>query len=356
MSTNNILSPANGKPIIVPTQDIVLGIYYMTRAAPIAKGEGKIFSNFDEVRIAHDNDEVDLHAMIKVRMNGQLVDTTVGRVILSEVIPEEIPFELINKVMEKGELATLIDYSYRHAGEKNTVILADRLKDLGYRYATAAGISICIEDMLIPTNKEALLTEANEEITEIRDQYTEGLITDGERYNKVIDIWAQKTEKIADEMLTELGTRRVVDKDGSERTVESFNPIFMMSDSGARGSAQQIRQLAGMRGLMAKPSGEIIETPITANFREGLTVLQYFISTHGARKGLADTALKTANSGYLTRRLVDVAQDVVIIEEDCGTLDGITMTSLVEGGEIIEPMAERILGRVALEDIKHPFE
>jgi len=356
MSTNNILSPANGKPIIVPTQDIVLGIYYMTREAPMAKGEGKIFSNFEEVRIAHDANEVDLHAMIKVRMNGQLVDTTVGRVILMEIIPEEISFELINKVMEKGELATLIDYSYRHAGEKKTVILADRLKDLGYKYATLAGVSICIDDMLIPVNKEKLLAEANEEIQEIRDQYTEGLITDGERYNKVIDIWAQKTEKIADEMLKELRTGRIVDKDGSERTVESYNPIFMMSESGARGSAQQIRQLAGMRGLMAKPSGEIIETPITANFREGLTVLQYFISTHGARKGLADTALKTANSGYLTRRLVDVAQDVVIIEEDCGTLDGISMTSLVEGGEIIEPMAERILGRVALENIKHPFE
>ena len=356
MSTNNILSPANGKPIIVPTQDIVLGIYYMTREASMAKGKGKIFSNFEEVRIAHDANEVDLHAPIKVRMDGHLVETTVGRVILREIIPEEIPFELVNKVMEKGELANLIDYSYRHAGEKKTVILADRLKNLGYQYATSAGVSICIDDMLIPSNKEKLLAEANEEIQEIRDQYTDGLITDGERYNKVIDIWAQKTERIADEMLTELGTRRAVGQGGEEGRGESFNPIFMMSDSGARGSAQQIRQLAGMRGLMAKPSGEIIETPITANFREGLTVLQYFISTHGARKGLADTALKTANSGYLTRRLVDVAQDVVIIEQDCGTLDGISMTSLVEGGEIIEPMAERILGRVALEDIKHPFE
>jgi len=235
------------------------------------------------------------------------------------------------------------------------VILADRLKDLGYRYATLAGVSICIGDMLIPTDKERLLAEANKEIELIRDQNTEGLITDGERYNKVIDIWAQVTENIADEMLKELGARKIRDQDGNERRAESFNPIFMMADSGARGSAQQIRQLAGMRGLMAKPSGEIIETPITANFREGLTVLQYFISTHGARKGLADTALKTANSGYLTRRLVDVAQDVVITENDCGTLDGISVSSLIEGGEIIEPMGERILGRVALEDIKDPF-
>ncbi len=355
MSTNNILSPANGKPIIVPSQDIVLGIYYMTRKSPLAKGEGKIFSNYEEVRIAYDANEVDLNAEIKVRIDGKLVNTTVGCVLLREIVPEEIPFELINHEMKKDKLAALIDYSYRHAGEKKTVILADRLKDLGYRYATLAGVSICIDDMLIPSNKERLLAEANEEIQVIRDQYTEGLITDGERYNKVIDIWAQVTENIADEMLKELGTRKIMDKDGKESTVESFNPIFMMADSGARGSAQQIRQLAGMRGLMAKPSGEIIETPITANFREGLTALQYFISTHGARKGLADTALKTANSGYLTRRLVDVAQDVVITEPDCGTLDGISVSSLVEGGEIIEPMGERILGRVALEDIKDPF-
>jgi DNA-directed RNA polymerase subunit beta' len=355
MSTNNILSPANGKPIIIPTQDIVLGIYYMTLGSPTAKGEGKIFSNCDEARIAHDANEIDLHAMIKVRIDGELVETTIGRVLLREIVPEEVPFELINYEMKKDKLAALIDYSYRHAGEKKTVILADRLKDLGYKYATQAGASICIDDMLIPSDKERLLAEANEEVQVIRDQYTDGLITDGERYNKVIDIWAQVTENIADEMLKELGTRKIADKDGNERTAESFNPIFMMADSGARGSAQQIRQLAGMRGLMAKPSGEIIETPITANFREGLTVLQYFISTHGARKGLADTALKTANSGYLTRRLVDVAQDVVITENDCGTLDGINVSSLVEGGEIIEPMAERILGRVALEDITDPF-
>jgi DNA-directed RNA polymerase subunit beta' len=355
MSTNNILSPANGKPIINPTQDIVLGIYYMTRERPFAKGEGKILSSPDEVRIAYDAREVDLHARIKVRMDGALVETTVGRVLVKEVLPEEIPFSLINKVMKKSELANLVDYCYRTCGDKKTVILSDRLKDLGYRYATMAGISISIDDMLIPSNKETLLKEAQKEIEKIQEQYTDGLITDGERYNKVIDIWAQVTEKIADVMLKELGTEEIVSADGKRKTTESFNPIYMMADSGARGSAQQVRQLAGMRGLMAKPSGEIIETPITSNFREGLTVLQYFISTHGARKGLADTALKTANSGYLTRRLVDVAQDVVIAEPDCGTLDGIEVSSLMEGGEIIESMRDRILGRVALEDIRDPF-
>jgi DNA-directed RNA polymerase subunit beta' len=354
MSTNNILSPANGKPIIVPTQDIVLGIYYMTRDRPYVKGSGKVFSSPEEVRIAYDAKEVELHAVIKVRMDGQLVETTVGRILLREILPEEIPFSLVNKVMKKGELAGLIDYCYRFGGDKKTVILSDRLKDLGYRYATLAGISISIDDMLVPSNKATLLKEAEEEIEKVQEQYTEGLITDGERYNKVIDIWAQVTENIADVMLKELGEEEAVSPDGSKANIESFNPIYMMANSGARGSAQQVRQLAGMRGLMAKPSGEIIETPITANFREGLTVLQYFISTHGARKGLADTALKTANSGYLTRRLVDVAQDVVITEHDCSTLDGIDVTSLVEGGEIIESMRERILGRVALEDIGDP--
>ena len=355
MSTNNILSPANGKPIIVPTQDIVLGIYYMTRDRRFVKGEGKVFSNVEEVRIAYDANELDLQARIKVRINGKLEETTVGRVLLKEIIPEEIPFALINKVMKKGELANLIDHCYRFCGDKKTVILSDRLKTLGYRYATLAGLSISIDDMLIPSNKAALLQKAQEEIEKVQDQYTEGLITDGERYNKVIDIWAQVTENIADVMLKELGSEQTKGPGGEKRTVESFNPIYMMADSGARGSAQQVRQLAGMRGLMAKPSGEIIETPITANFREGLTVLQYFISTHGARKGLADTALKTANAGYLTRRLVDVAQDVVIAGHDCGTLDGIDVTSLTEGGEIIESMRERILGRVALEDIRDPF-
>jgi len=355
MSTNNILSPANGKPIIVPTQDIVLGIYYMTRERPFVKGEDKVFSNLEEVRIAYDAGEMDLHARIKARVNGEMVQTTVGRVLLKEIIPEEIPFSMINRVMKKGELANLIDHCYRYCGEKKTVILSDRLKDVGYRYATLAGLSISIDDMLVPSNKAALLEQAQKEIERVQDQYTDGLITDGERYNKVIDIWAQVTESIADVMLKELGSEPAEGAKGEKKMVQSFNPIYMMADSGARGSAQQVRQLAGMRGLMAKPSGEIIETPITANFREGLTVLQYFISTHGARKGLADTALKTANAGYLTRRLVDVAQDVVIGDHDCGTMDGIDVASLVEGGEIIESMKERILGRVALEEIRDPF-
>ena len=355
MSTNNILSPAHGKPIIVPTQDIVLGLYYLTRNRPGVKGEGKIFGSTDEVRAAYDATEAHLQAAIKVKMDGVLVDTTVGRIIVKEILPPSIKFEEINKVMDKKRLADLIDICYRRSGSKETVILADRLKDLGYQYATKAGISICIDDMKIPSRKGVLLDSAYEEVKEIQKQYNEGLITDGERYNKVIDIWAQATEEIAEEMLRELSTDLIKDEDGIEKRAPSFNPIFIMADSGARGSAQQIRQLAGMRGLMAKPSGEIIETPITANFREGLTVLQYFISTHGARKGLADTALKTANSGYLTRRLVDVAQDAIIAEDDCGTLDGIYMTSLVEGGEIIEPIGERILGRVALEEVLDPF-
>ncbi len=355
MSTNNILSPASGKPIIIPTQDIVLGIYYMTRDRPYVRGEGKVFSNCDEVRMAYDANEMDLHARIKVRIDGELVETTVGRILLREILPEEIPFALVNKVMKKSDLANLIDYCYRFCGDKKTVLLADRLKTLGYGYATTAGFSISVGDMLIPSNKKDLLKEAQDEIERVQDQYTEGLITDGERYNKVIDIWAQVTENIADVMLKELGSEVIEGKPGEKRMIDSFNPIYMMADSGARGSAQQVRQLAGMRGLMAKPSGEIIETPITANFREGLTVLQYFISTHGARKGLADTALKTANAGYLTRRLVDVAQDVVSSENDCGTLDGIEVESLMEGGEIIESMRDRILGRVALEDIRDPF-
>ena len=355
MSTNNILSPANGKPIIVPTQDIVLGLYYMTRERPNANGTGRIFANAQEVRIAYDQEELDLQARISVRMNGTRVETTTGRVLMYEVVPPMIPFSEVNRVMKKKELANLIDVSYRFAGNKETVILADRLKDIGFRYATKAGISIGIKDMVIPASKPELLDRALEDVREIEDQYKNGLITDGERYNKVVDIWAEVTDRIAEEMLREISTQSVTDEKGHKMTVPSFNPIFMMADSGARGSAQQIRQLAGMRGLMAKPSGEIIETPITANFREGLTVLQYFISTHGARKGLADTALKTANSGYLTRRLVDVAQDSVMSEPDCGTLDGIEMTPLMEGGEIIEPLGDRVLGRVALEVVKDPF-
>src|SRR5499425_1862657 len=352
MSTNNILSPANGKPIIVPSQDIVLGLYYMTRDRLHAKGAGKRFASFHEVRIAYDQGEVDLQAPINVRLNDERVETTVGRVLVYEVVPSVIRFKEVNRVMKKKELANLIDVSYRLAGNKATVILADRLKDIGFRYATKAGISIGIKDMIIPASKHGLLNQALEDVREIEEQYKNGLITDGERYNKVVDIWAEVTDRIADEMLRDLGSEKVTDDTGKEISVPSFNPIFMMADSGARGSAQQIRQLAGMRGLMAKPSGEIIETPITANFREGLTVLQYFISTHGARKGLADTALKTANSGYLTRRLVDVAQDVIISEQDCGTVDGIYVGSIVEAGDIIEPLRDRIVGRVSLEKIK----
>src|SRR5712672_781708 len=364
MSTNNILSPAHGKPIIVPTQDIVLGLYYLTRERALAHGEGRVFSSPAEVRAAYDHHEVDLQAKITCRMEQydvegapagrQRVETTVGRVLLSDILPRKIPFSSINKVMDKKTLGNLIDICYRTSGEKETVLLADRLRSLGYGYATKAGISIAIKDMVIPERKQELLERAQKEVAEIENQYLEGLITDGERYNKVIDIWAQVTEEVAGEMMSEIGTE-TVKKGNTEKKQHSFNPIFIMADSGARGSAQQIRQLAGMRGLMAKPSGEIIETPITANFREGLTVLQYFISTHGARKGLADTALKTANSGYLTRRLVDVAQDAIITEYDCGTMDGIEMTPLVEGGEVIEGLGDRVLGRVALEDIRDPF-
>ena len=358
MSTNNILSPANGKPIIVPSQDMVLGIYYMTRSREYVKGEGMILSGPDEVRSAYDAGAVDLHARIKVRMEGQLIDTTVGRILLYEIMPDAIPFSFVNKVINKKEIANLIDYCYRSAGAKTTVILADRVKDLGYKYATISGLSIAIDDLAIPESKTAIVGKAQKDVLDIQKQYMDGLITDGERYNKVIDIWAHATEKVADDMLRGIGTEEIQVPGGKKsqvEQVESFNSIYMMADSGARGSAAQTRQLAGMRGLMAKPSGEIIETPITANFREGLTVLEYFISTHGARKGLADTALKTANSGYLTRRLVDVAQDSVIMEMDCATLDGIYVSALVEGGEIIETAGERVLGRVALEDIEDPF-
>ncbi|MDO9558354.1 MAG: DNA-directed RNA polymerase subunit beta' [Syntrophales bacterium] len=355
MSTNNILSPANGKPIIIPGQDIVLGIYYMTRFRPGVMGEGMVFADPAEVRSALDAGMVDLQARIKVRIRGEMKETTVGRVILYEIIPEQIPFDLVNKIMNKKELSNLIDHCYRSCGDKTTVLLADRLKDMGFKYATMSGASIAIHNMVVPANKKDIVARADKDVLKIQKQYMDGLITDGERYNKVIDIWSQATEKIAAEMLTGISMEELDEVDGVKRKVESFNPIFMMADSGARGSAVQIRQLAGMRGLMAKPSGEIIETPITANFREGLTVLQYFISTHGARKGLADTALKTANSGYLTRRLVDVAQDCIINEDDCATLDGLDVFALMEGGEIIETAGERVLGRVVLEDIKDPF-
>ena len=348
MSINNILSPANGKPIAVPSQDMVLGCYWLTKERVGAKGEGKLFGSPEEARIAYDAGALDEHARIKVRSNGTMVQTTAGRVILSEILPPMMPFADANKLMTKKEMSKLIDAVYRQAGHRETVTFLDKIKDLGFHYATRAGMSICIDNMHIPSRKEDLIGKAQHEVNEIEKQYSEGLITNGERYNKVIDIWAHVTEQVANEMMKELGAG------GDPAKVESFNPIFMMADSGARGSSQQIRQLGGMRGLMAKPSGEIIETPITANFREGLTVLQYFISTHGARKGLADTALKTANSGYLTRRLVDIAQDVIVTEEDCGTTDGILVSALLEGGEIIQPLEERLLGRLAGEDIRDP--
>ena len=366
MSTNNILSPASGKPIIVPSQDIVLGLYYLTRERPFAKGdfkEGKkgqaargVFGSIAEVRMAYDHGEVHLQAAIKLRHNGELVTTTVGRTLLYDICPPQIAFEAVNKVMGKKQLAELIDLVYREHGQKATVLLADALRSTGYTFATKAGISICLDDMVIPTTKEALLGGAQKEVAEIEEQYTEGLITDGERYNKVIDIWAQVAEAIAKDMMNAISTDTFADPDGGpSKKAPSFNSIYIMADSGARGSQQQMRQLAGMRGLMAKPSGEIIETPITTNFREGLSVLQYFTSTHGARKGLADTALKTANSGYLTRRLVDVSQDTIISEFDCGSRQGVETMALIEGGEIIERLGDRILGRVTLEDIVDPY-
>ncbi len=355
MSTNNILSPANGDPIIVPSQDIVLGLYYMTRERPFSAGAGKAFSSIREVRMAYDAGQLGLHAPIKVRMNGHLEKTTTGRVILYEILPtDKIPFSLVNRVMAKKELRELINQSYRKAGIKATVILADRLKDVGYKYATLSGISISMKDMVIPSKKDTIIQRAEKEVKKIEDQYIDGLITDGEKYNKVVDIWAQSTENVAAEMMKEMAVEVIKGEGNKTVEVNSFNPVYMMSDSGARGSKDQMRQLAGMRGLMAKPSGEIIETPITSNFREGLTVLQYFISTHGARKGLADTALKTANSGYLTRRLVDVSQEAIITEQDCGTINGIEVEALVEGGEILQRVGERILGRVSVEELHDP--
>ncbi len=463
LSSNNILSPANGSPIIVPSQDIVLGIYYMTRSIEGAKGEGRLFSNPEEVRSAYDARSVELHARITVRIAGTRVQTTVGRILLWEIMPREdivrlrhimatdeksartvlkkindgetfislveaysesadkrfdgdiglvkkrdlteilyidttdaeslfamhegetsgiimsndlsfhlfevvekrpeIPFSIVNKVMDKSELRNIVDYAYRNLGPKATVILADRLKNIGYKYSTKGGLSISIDAMIIPDAKWDILKAAETRVTEIGRQYTEGLITQGEKYNKVVDIWAKATDDVANEMMDSMKKAPVVDKDGNPVlgkdnkpvVMESMNPIYMMADSGARGSKDQMRQLAGMRGLMAKPSGEIIETPITANFREGLSVLQYFISTHGARKGLADTALKTANSGYLTRRLADVAQDCIILQDDCGTMMGVEVEPLMEGGEVIQRLSERVLGRTALEDILDPF-
>jgi DNA-directed RNA polymerase subunit beta' len=453
LSSNNILSPANGSPIIVPSQDIVLGIYYMTRELAGVKGEGMVFAGPEEVRSAYDAGVADLHAGITVRIHGKRLKSTVGRILLWEIMPKdtvmvlrrimtvtheealmvneelaagstfvaqvqkysqhsaktnkgligrlrseefkrvfpaseaevdalyalnpgdtseimcfddayhifevidrmpEIPFDVINSVMDKKTLRDLVDYAYRNLGPKSTVILADRIKDIGYRYSTEAGLSISIDAMIIPDAKAKILRFAEERVREIEKQYTEGLITPGEKYNKVVDIWAKATDDVANEMMESMKMEKV-DKDGKSVFQESMNPIYMMADSGARGSKDQMRQLAGMRGLMAKPSGEIIETPITANFREGLSVLQYFISTHGARKGLADTALKTANSGYLTRRLADVAQDCVVSDDDCGTLLGVDVEPLTEGGEVIQRLGDRILGRVACEDILDPY-
>ena len=348
MSTNNILSPANGKPIMTPTQDMVLGLYWMTKEGKGVAGEGKTFTSLDELQMAYDHNKVNLHAPIKIYMDKELVDSTVGRVLLYTYVPKLVPFSHVNRLMKKRELANLVDSSYRLAGNVETVRMLDELKRLGFKHATQAGFSISINDMAIPAQKAVMLEKAQQKVLEVRQQYVDGLITKGERNNKVIDIWARLTDLVAEAMLDNLRTQ-------ADATDELVNSIFVMADSGARGSTQQLKQLAGMRGLMAKPSGEIIETPITANFREGLSVLQYFISTHGARKGLADTALKTANSGYLTRRLVDVAQDGIITSFDCATVDGIEMSALVEAGEIIETLGDRVLGRVALEDVVDPF-
>ena len=367
MSTNNILSPANGEPIIVPSQDVVLGLYYMTRDSINAKGEGMIFADTREVRRAYDSGEVSIHARVKVRITEyplnadgereavvRLRDTTVGRALLSEILPKGLPFELIDRPMVKKAISGLINACYRDLGLKDTVIFADQLMYTGFRNATRAGVSFCSDDMVIPEEKATILARAEDEVKEIENQYISGLVTNGERYNKVVDIWSHTNDQVAKAMMEKLGKDEVIDAKGNMAKQDSFNSVFMMADSGARGSAAQIRQLAGMRGLMAKPDGSIIETPITANFREGLSVLQYFISTHGARKGLADTALKTANSGYLTRRLVDVAQDLVVTEEDCGTENGMPMHSLIEGGDVVEPLRERVLGRVTAEDVLVP--
>ena len=354
MSVNNILSPASGQPIMVPSQDMVLGCYWLTKDRAGSLGEGRIYYGPEEVVIALDQNELDTHARITVRIHGERFETTAGRVVLSRILPEGIAFDLVNKEMGKKNVSKLIDTVFRDAGPRATVRLLDDIKDVGYKYATRSGISISIDDMHIPENKGALIDEAKAEVKEIEVQYGQGLITKGERYNKVVDVWSHATDLLATTMMDDLRKNEEEVKEG-KLPGEDFNSIYMMADSGARGSAAQIKQLGGMRGLMAKPTGEIIETPITSNFREGLTMLQYFISTHGARKGLADTALKTANAGYLTRRLVDVAQDIIITSEDCGTLDGITVTALVEGGEIVGSLEERILGRCACEDIHDPI-
>lgn len=366
MSTNNVLHPANGDPIIVPSQDVVLGLYYMTRDSINAKGEGMLFANTEEVARAYETGQADLQAKVKVRVHETLidgdqreertrtVDTTVGRALLWNIVPTGLSFDHINKIMSKKAISNLLDVCYRALGLKDTVIFADQLMYTGFRYATYSGVSIGIDDLLVPDSKEAIIGEAENEVREIEKQFASGLVTQGERYNKVVDIWSGANDRVMKAMMEKIAKETVVDVKGQTVEQDSFNSIYMMSDSGARGSAAQIRQLAGMRGLMAKPDGTIIETPITANFREGLNVLQYFISTHGARKGLADTALKTANSGYLTRRLVDVAQDLVITIEDCGTTEGLEMRPHIEGGDVVEPLRERVLGRVLIEAVVDP--
>ena len=367
LASNNILSPANGDPVIVPSQDIVLGLYYATRERIAAAGEGMVFADMGELTRAYESRKVELHAMITARIReydltetGEKIEkttryqTTVGRALLSEILPPGLPFALINKALKKKEISKLINASFRRCGLRETVIFADKLMRSGFAFATRGGISICVDDMLVPKQKDKLISDANAEVKEIEQQYTSGLVTVGERYNKVVDIWGRAGDQVAKAMMEQLSHEEVTDRKGKKARQESFNSIYMMADSGARGSAAQIRQLAGMRGLMAKPDGSIIETPITANFREGLNVLQYFISTHGARKGLADTALKTANSGYLTRRLVDVTQDLVVTEDDCGTGNGTLMRAIVEGGEVIESLRDRILGRTAADDVLNP--
>ncbi|SDJ60579.1 DNA-directed RNA polymerase subunit beta' [Variovorax sp. OV700] len=368
LASNNVLFPASGEPSIVPSQDVVLGLYYTTRDRINGKGEGLIFSDIGEVQRALDANEVELTAKVAVRIteytkdketgeftpSTSLVDTTVGRALLSEILPKGLPFSNINKALKKKEISKLINVSFRKCGLKETVVFADKLLQNGFRLATKAGISIAIDDMLVPAEKHGIIERSAKEVKEIEQQYVSGLVTSGERYNKVVDIWGKAGDEVSKVMMAKLSKQKVIDRHGKEVEQESFNSIYMMADSGARGSAAQIRQVAGMRGLMAKPDGSIIETPITANFREGLNVLEYFISTHGARKGLADTALKTANSGYLTRRLVDVTQDLVVTEQDCGTHGGYLMRAIVEGGEVIESLRDRILGRSAADDVLHP--
>ena len=367
MSSNNILSPANGDPIIVPSQDVVLGLYYLTREKAGVQGEGMMFSDVHEAHRAYEGRQVHLQAKVKVRVTEyaivdgkaeakkpRTVNTTVGRALLSEILPKGLSFDLVNADMTKKAISGLINTCYRALGLKETVVFADQLMYTGFQYATRSGMSFGIDDIVIPDQKVKIVSTADAEVKEIQDQYASGLVTNGERYNKVVDIWSRANDQVAKAMMEKLGTEEATDSRGKKLRQKSFNSIFMMADSGARGSAAQIRQLAGMRGLMAKPDGSIIETPITTNFREGLNVQQYFISTHGARKGLADTALKTANSGYLTRRLVDVAQDLVVTEVDCGTEEGLPMSPLVEGGDVVEGLGERVLGRVLAADVNKP--